>query len=151
MEIKQLQGLVLLFVLVGMILGVGVLVIDRFSYAARDTTTAMDGSVNVTAGVLSNSYCLSLTEMVVTGEAVNLVANLTLDDADTCAYTADVVTNQTYNITYTYKADSASQTVADATNDAIAPISTTWMPLIVTVAILAIILTLVIGSFSGTR
>ena len=83
MEIGQLYQLVLLLVLVGMILGVGVLVLDKFGSSSGVT--------------------------------------------------------------------SAASTTINATRDAISPIATTWLPLIVTVAVLAIILTLVIRSFAGRR
>lgn len=83
MEVGQLYQLVLLLVLVGMILGVGILVLDKFG-----------SSSGVTA---------------------------------------------------------AAGTTINATRDAISPIATTWLPLIVTVAVLAIILTLVIRSFAGQR
>ena len=42
-------------------------------------------------------------------------------------------------------------TAINATRDAMTPIATTWLPLIVTVAVLAIILTLVIRSFAQRR
>ena len=83
MEIGQLYQLVLLLVLVGMILGVGILVLDKFGSSSGVTSTA--------------------------------------------------------------------STTINATRDAISPIATTWLPLIVTVAVLAIILTLVIRSFAGQR
>lgn len=82
-EIGELYNFVLLLVLIGMILGVGVLVLDKFS---------------ATSGVTST----------------------------------------------------ASQAIND-TRDAITPIATTWLPLIVTVVVLAIILTLVIRSFAQAR
>ena len=156
MEIKDLGKLVLLFVLVGMILGVGVLVLDKFSRATRTTTTVIDGSVNVSSGAatLSNTYCLTVASIANESDGAAFSAstyNVSYTNADTCTITSDLPVNLKYNITYTYGADSASQAVTDGTNDAISPISTTWMPLIVTVAVLAIILTLVIGSFSGTR
>ena len=83
MEVGDLYQFVLLLVLIGMILGVGVLVLDKFSTSSGVTTTAA--------------------------------------------------------------------TAINATRDAITPIGTTWLPLIVTVAVLAIILTLVIRSFSQRR
>jgi len=83
MEVGQLYQLVLLLVLVGMILGVGILVLDKFASSSGVTSAA--------------------------SEAIN------------------------------------------ATRDSITPIATTWLPLIVTVAVLAIILTLVIRSFAGNR
>lgn len=83
MEVGSLYQFVLLLVLIGMILGVGVLVLDNFSTSSGVTTTA--------------------------------------------------------------------STTINATRDAMTPIATTWLPLIVTVSVLAIILTLVVRSFSNTR
>ena len=80
-EVGQLYQFVLLIVLVGLILGVGVLILDKFA-----------SSTGITAAA---------------GTAVN-----------------NTVT-------------------------AISPIATTWLPLIVTVAVLSIILVLVIRSFAG--
>jgi len=83
MEVGELYQFVLLLVLVGMILGVGVLVLDKFAQ---------------TSGV--------------SGEAAEAIND---------------------------------------TRDAITPIASTWLPLIVTVAVLAIILTLVVRSFVMNR
>ena len=83
MELGDLYQLVLMLVLVGMILGVGILVLDKFATTSGVTATA--------------------------GDALN---------------------------------DS---------RDALATISTSWLTLIVTVAVLAIILTLVIRSFGGRK
>jgi hypothetical protein len=83
MELGDLYQLVLMLVLVGMILGVGILVLDKFGSSSGVTT----------------------------GAATSL--------------------NQT--------------------RDALATISTSWLTLIVTVAVLAIILTLVIRSFGGRK
>jgi hypothetical protein len=79
MELAELYQFVLLLVLIGMILGVGVLVLDKFQS---------------TSGLTTN--------------AVNVIGN---------------------------------------TTSAISPIASTWLPLIVTIVVLAIILTLVIRSF----
>lgn len=81
MEFNQLYSFVLMIVLVGMLLGVGIVVLDNFASSTGVTATA--------------------------GTAIN------------------------------------------DTRDALTPIATTWLPLIVTVAVLAIILTLVIRSFGG--
>ena len=79
MNVSELYQFVLLLVLIGLIIGVGALVLDKFAS---------------TAGV---------------------------------SHGAEVSLN--------------------ASRDALAPIATDWMPLIVTVAVLSIILTLVVGSF----
>ena len=83
LEIGELYNFILLLVLTGMILGVGILVLDKFR--------------NVTS-----------------------------------------ITAQ------------ANATILDMIN-AITPIGSTWLPLVVTVVVLAIILTLVIRSFSRAR
>ena len=80
MEIGQLYQFVLMLVMIGMILGVGVLVLDNFRSTSGITATA----------------------------------NTSIND----------------------------------TIKALTPIASTWLPLIVTVSILAIILTVVIRSFS---
>ena len=83
MEVGELYQFVLMIILVGMIIGVGILVLDKFSAASGVTT--------------------------------------------------------------------AAATAINGTRDAISPIGTTWMPLVVTVAVLAIVLTLVIRSFAVRR
>lgn len=83
MNVGDLYQFVLLIVLIGMLLGVGVVVLDNF---------ASSTGVTATAGLAINN-----------------------------------------------------------TRDALTPIASTWLPLIVTVAVLAIILTLVIRSFAGQR
>ena len=83
MEVGELYQFVLLIVLVGMILGIGILVLDKFSGSSGISDTA--------------------------SSAIN------------------------------------------STRDSLTPIATTWLPLIVTVAALAIVLTLVIRSFAGAK
>ena len=55
------------------------------------------------------------------------------------------------NLSSTSGITAAAGTSINATRDALSPIATTWMALIVTVAVLAIILTLVIKSFAQGR
>ena len=83
MEVGELYQFVLLIVLVGMILGVGIWVLDKFTESSGLSAT--------------------------------------------------------------------SNTTIQAARDSLTPIATTWLPLIVTVAALAIVLTLVIRSFSGAK
>lgn len=83
MEIKELYAFALLIVMVGMLIGVGVLALDKFSTTSGVTTAAV--------------------------------------------------------------------TAINAARDAVAGIATTWLGLIVTIAVLAIIMMLVIRGFSGDR
>lgn len=83
MELRDLYGFVLLLVLVGMIIGVGILVLDSFASTSGLSSTA--------------------------------------------------------------------ETAINNTRDAIAPIATTWMTLIVTIVVLAMIIVIVIRSFGRAR
>lgn len=154
MEIKELQAIVLIFVFVGMILGVGVLVLDRFSRATRTTTTVQDDAVNISGGsaTLSQTYCLDFVSATFANGTAISTSSFAWANADTCAMTATAPDAAVlYNITYTYGAATDAQATLDATNDSITPIGETWLPLVVTVVILSIILTLVITSFARTR
>jgi len=84
MEIGNLYQIVLTIVLVGMILGVGILVLDKFESSSADINGSVSSALN-------------------------------------------------------------------GTRDALTPIGSTWLPLIVTVSVLSIILTLVIRSFVMRR
>jgi hypothetical protein len=163
MEIKFLQGFVLVLVFVGMILGVGVLVLDKFQRATRTTTTVVDTANNLSTGSsvdFTDTYCLTLTQ-VDNGNTVYYPNasyadsfNLTWTDLDGCVLGYSAIAGCTLplcNVTYTYGAAEASSTALINANNAITPIASTWLSLIVTVAVLAIILTLVITSFAGKR
>jgi hypothetical protein len=82
---------------------------------------------------------ITLTGANLTSPALNFTS-----DGD--IYTRSVIKGA-YNVSYTYKADSTTTTTLSSVNTAIAAIATTWLPLIVTVAVLAIILGLVLSSF----
>ena len=154
MEIKQLQAIVLIFVFVGMILGVGVLVIDSFSRATRDSTTVQDDAVNISEGAatLSQTYCTDFVSATFANGTAIDIGSFAWSDADTCAMTATAPDAAVlYNITYKYGAASDTQAALDATNDSITPIGSTWMSLLVTIIVLSIILTLVISSFAKQR
>lgn len=157
MEFEQLQGFILLLVLLGMILGVGVLILDKFGIAVKDSTTITNEAVTITsgAGQLAND---DVTSMSFFGnETINSSFTGIDFDEEINWTTAGVIavngtfTDGAYNASYVYDADSTSTTTLAATTTAVAAISTTWLGLIVTIAILAIILTLVIRSFGGQK
>lgn len=83
MQIQDLYGFVLVLVMIGMVLGVGVIVLDNFAATSGISTTAA--------------------------------------------------------------------TAINNTRDAITPIASTWLPLIVTVAVLALILAFIVRSFVMKR
>jgi len=159
MELSNLQGFVLIMVLVGMVLGVGVLVLDEFGTAVKDSTVITDETVSfvAAAGTTVNDDVSAITQITNTTvtctvfNSANSCANWT--SAGALVLNSSTFTNTTrdYNVTYTYDADSTSTTTLASVVTGITPIATTWLPLIITIAVLAIILVLVIRSFSTRR
>ena len=153
MEVKQLYPAIMLFVLTGMILGVGILTFDKFADAAKDPT-ALTEQLTFVARASTATY----DELNSVASIDNVSATCTLfNSAYACANWTEAgaitlnssFTHGIYNITYNYDADSATTSAVDDVRDATATISSSWMTLIITVVVLAIILSLVIGSFGG--
>jgi len=158
MEIKELTGFVLLLLMVGMVLAVGVLVLDKFGTATQTETAVSHENITVAASastltyhdIVSISWIANGTQNKTTG--FNVVGSQVNFTARGIVVQTANWSDQWYEITYAYdKNESSTDTLTD-TRAAITPISTTWMSLIVTVVILSLILMLVIRSFSfGNR
>ena len=152
MELSDLQKFVVVLVLTGMVLGVGILIIDQFGLATRDITIVTNESHNIT--VINGSTTLTYTP-VISCSAVRNASGTTMSTSDyTCISNGSVTTtleNGTNNPYYWdykyYQNTTTSNTMLTGVTPAISPIATTWLGLIVTVVVLAIILTLVIRSF----
>jgi hypothetical protein len=141
----------MLFVMVGMVLGVGILTFDKFANAVKTPTTIND-TVVMTAGVGTATYD-EINSVSSAGTGTFLVTKFNDAGTDALNWTeAGVITmNTTVNgniwVVYNYNADSKTTTELDNVRDAITTISNSWFSLIITVVVLAIILTMVIGSF----
>ena len=179
MEVKQLQGFVLLLVLVGMILGVGILTLDKFGVASREDSAVYNDTFSIAdirqengnitengAVTLTNDYVKSVSSAKlfnVTGveytltEGTDFTVEKNVDNPriifkDTTAFSAATgKSGNTTEIDYIYKGATTTSTTMGDTVSAMTPIASTWLPLIVTVAALAIVLGLVIASFARSR
>lgn len=153
-EIKDLHMTILVIISVGMLLGVGILVFDQFGVAVKTEATIVNESITITnlAGATANDDIVS----------VSYFGNSTwncapIDTGCVNVTTGGVVTtnstfnNATFDISYVYDADSTGTTTMTNMISASSPIASTWLPLIVTVLVLAIILGMVIRSFSQQR
>jgi len=148
MEVRQLEGFVLLLVMLGMIIGVGVLVLDKFGDAVQDDTTVTNETVTITANVgqLANDEIVSIQSI---GNKTTVMTNW-VDTGINWTESGGISFNNTAGelyFNYTYEADSTATTAVGNVNTSIGTIATTWLPLVVTIVILSIILTLVIRSF----
>jgi len=178
MRVNDLSKFVLLVVLVGMILGVGLIVLDSFSVATRSDSSLINETVslstlrneangNVTEGLLNlaNGYLKSVssarlindngtTYLLAEGIDYSLVtaeetSSITFKDSLALSDTDDGLSGNNTEVLYVFKETNTASSGIGSTVDALIPIATTWLPLIVTIAVLAIILGLVIHSFGG--
>lgn len=157
MEMKTLLPVVLTFVMVGMILGVGVLILDKFGTQVENTVTITGESLTIASGAgqtNANYFDLSgvsfFGNSTVNDTVISLITpavNYTASGA-ILVNTSKYADSTSYTISYTAKQNStATNSVANVV-DSITPISSTWLGLLVTIVILAVILTLVIRSFN---
>lgn len=160
MEVKELPGLALMLVLVGMIVGIGVLITSQFG-AVVYVDTAI---TNETVVWPATGATVALTFHNVT--AVTQILNDTGGAEPTANYTIDltsgVITNDGNTsactqgddcyVYYTFRNyETATKVALDSAGSAISGIATSWLALIITIAVLAILLVLVIRSFSAPR
>ena len=158
MEVQQLYGFTLLILLVGMVLGVGVLVLDKFSTSVLDDTSG----ATTARFIYTNNYT-TLTHNTVTASSYasyngsGTAMTLEFDSADKWQATKVKLVSPTtsngtaINVTYTYGADSEATDALQASRGELSTIATTWLGLVITIAILSIILLLVIRSFAGQK
>jgi len=150
-EMKELPNAVLVIVLVGIVIGVGVIVLDQFGVAIKqeltynDTLTISSGTATATNDdIVSVSYfgnsTLNDTTVTTTTTHVNFTS-AGVFNVNTSRYG-----DGTYTAIYNYDADSSGTTaiftVRDASDDFV-----TWIPVIVIILAAAVILVMVMRSF----
>lgn len=149
MELKNLYGVILTILMVGMIIGIGVLIFDKFGIAVKTRTTVVNETVAFTtgSGTTANDDVYSITQLTnSTNTYADTGDNINFTTAGVITTWANVTGN--YKVTYLYDADSKSTDVMDDMTTATSAIPSTWLPLLVTIIILAIILGIVITSFT---
>jgi len=160
MELNNLYGFVLMLVLVAMILGVGILVIDKMSAAVYIDKSEINESITMPAGNASVQLIrVNLTKFIslknttgTTFASANYTVHLgngTLTITGNSSKEGICPEGSTCYATYNWRDYGSAATVAlNASRSAITPIASTWLTLIVTIVVLAIILTIVVRSFA---
>ncbi len=156
MEVNALPTIVLLLVSAGLLLGVGLIVHDKFGLAAysdidvnENITPSTDALVALShQNLTAVSQVLNATTLVVLPET-NYSINLTFGLFNlTGNETAEGDTGSVW-VYYTYReSETPTKLAMDDIVTAEADISSTWLALIVVVIMLAIILGLIITSFT---
>jgi hypothetical protein len=174
LETNQLFPFVLTLILVGLLIGVGTLILDKTRISGSDTITFNESIslVNATSVTVTSTY-VTLVEYIETNDTAGIQAITTANFTTTCPTTTDSSPEQYCKITLTEtgadqyldstfgiaprvtgtKKDisEAAPTVLATATGVVGSIASDWLSLIVTIAVLAIILTLVIQSFATRR
>ena len=157
MEYKDLTAFVLMLVMIGLIAGVGVLVLDRFgtsggvtiSTGVTNETHAFSSNVFTTTYIDQGIYAVSIGNSSVTYAcAVAGSANCNYSSLTGIVTGSQTIGDDSISANYTYLKNSSVTTTVHAARNAISDIPEDWMSLIVTIGVLAIILGLVLMSFS---
>lgn len=160
MEPKDLLKIVMVFFVVGILLGVGLIVLDRFGDAAKTRTNLINETVAISSGTgtTANDEVTTLTSVenvtnhtLVIGNSDGAQVNWTADGVLTVDSATGHVADGSYNVTYTYDADSTATTAIGSTETALSTISSTWIPILVIIMIVGIILGLVLNNFANQR
>jgi len=163
MDMKELHPFVILIILVGMVLSVGVLVFDKFSLAVptkAEANITLSEVVNSSTGDNLISGIGNITSAEVynnTGETIpSSLYTLWTDPADDKEYlntteNSSMTADSIYVIANYDEFDTPTRTSMLSMSTELGNVSTNWVGLLITVAILAIILVLVISSFGAGR
>ena len=154
MEYEKIYPFVLLVLLVGMVLGVGILVFDKFGTATRESSSTINESITLTAAagqttytnVTSISFFGNVTNTSDSGELV-LGEDINFSDSGVITTNSKLV-NGAYNISYGFTVGNAAYDALIDTGTELGTIATTWLGLIITIFVLAVIMFMVIGSFN---
>ena len=155
MEFKELPQAIITIVIIGLVIGIGVIVLDQFGAAAKESTITLNESITIAShtgtptndDIISIQYFNNLTTFVISNnETTSTILNITGQDKDTVVLGGGFI-DGVYNISYTYDADSEASIAADSTRDAVDDF-VTWLPVIIIIIAAAIILGLVMRSFT---
>ncbi|KKR36263.1 MAG: hypothetical protein A2W74_00405 [Planctomycetes bacterium RIFCSPLOWO2_12_38_17] len=162
MDVSKLQPFIIIIVLVAMVIGIGIITLDKMGATTFYTLNNLNESITLNGNYsLTNLGFGNVTNVdrVInsTGSSNSLgtncwEVNMTAGQFTYKNNTDDCRESATVNIIYDAK-NYATATVAAtrATSAEVANISSSWMGLIITIVVLAIILGIVLVSFSPDR
>ena len=151
MKLDSIVPAVILFITVGIVLGVGIIVLDQFGDSVKTAETITNESTTVSSGAatLANDE-ITLSSFIFLNDSSTFISGNVSTSPTVNLTTGGVLTTSipdgTYKSTYTYDADSPSTTTTFGVRDAVDNF-VTWIPVIIIIIAAAIILGLVMRSF----
>lgn len=161
MELNKIYPLVIAIILSGIILGVGVLVMQNFEDAELVSTAVTDENItllNGTAVDLTYDRLVSVSTVQVNGTTTISSGNYTVGSTglEGTEGTITLTSGATYNnswalINYTYNADSSASASIDDAEGAISGFASDWLPIIIIAAAASIVLFIIIGALGRRK
>lgn len=160
MELKDLYPFIIGLILVSMLVGIGTLTLDKFGTVTYNTDTVTNESltwgVNNTETALGHGNITGITSVYIVNHTLIPSTDYSLNDSTLgeIAFLSNetVEMGNSTKVTYVYKEyGTTTNTAMRNVTDALTAIPSTWLGLIVTVVVLALILGIVITSFQNRR
>lgn len=151
METNNLPKIVMGLIMVGLLLAVGMLMYAKMNRAISTKTDVTLENVTIASGV---GYLARVDQGIYDIDAfvnhsyVTAKFNLTTANWTTSGYLMVGVNDGNYLVNYTYYRNDSAASTFQAGIDALSPISSDWLPLLITVIVLAVIIGIVLSSFS---
>ena len=155
MDLQDWPGIILLIVTLGVLIGVGVMIIDEFGVAAKESTSVVNETITLSSGTatLTNDDVTAFTffgngttDTAAGGLDIGDGANINWTSQGEVYVNTSIISDSKYNVSYTYDADTTTTTALfsarDATDDFV-----TWFAVIIIVIAASLILGLVMRSF----
>lgn len=151
-EFNYMPTAIITIVVIGIIIGIGVIVLDQFGVAVKTDAQVYNESITITSGA-GNTANDDVTSVIFFANASNIIIENNQTAADSAlnfsadgSIVVDVNDGSEFNISYIYDFDSPTTTAVfssrDSTDDFV-----TWLPVIIIILAAAIILGLVMRSF----
>jgi len=152
MDLNDIAPAVMAMLVIGILIGIGVVVLDEFGSAVKDDTSVVNETLTTASGTgtLTNDDLTSLSAFKFENDTAVYINGNVSTATNVNVTTAGVVktslSDGKYNTSYTYEADSEATTALFGTRDATDDF-VTWLPVIIIILAAAIILGLVMRSF----
>lgn len=150
-NVQDLFPFAIFLLVLGMVLGLGVLIVDVFGNQASAINTVVEENVTFTARVGTTTFDEVLTVTSLFNGSENAIGFTFVQNTGKITLNSSALATDNYVANYTYRHDSPTAIATDAARDEISGIATNWLAMILIIVIAAIILGIVIVNLGRRR
>jgi len=159
METDKIPSIVLILISVALLIGIGVLLFDKFSDATKTTASVADETFAIASGIgtTANNEIVTSANVGVGNTSIGCFllnnpacGNVTNAELGTIKMNASFA-DGSYKINYSYLADSKASEASDSAGTSLGDIADTWMTVIITIIVMSLIIGMVVYSFQNKR